>query len=283
MRKTTTKKTAAKKVEDLQTAAPKASAPEKVLVVIPYYLYGAQGEEIRFALMGWRKYFKTPHKVVVIGDEPECLHEYPEVDFIPMERAKAIDGMYTPHLDFVRKFRTAYDRYHEEYPAMIWAVDDNYALRDFDVEWVMKRRYRSETIKGLPHSENAFSRDKFRTRILLIKEHLAQRDYTTHIPYYFEWDKLMSMFDKYEMDKNSYVIESLYYNLYPGDDEPELLNEDTDSVRRFMTFHIPREMVLESIYSAFDKKVFLCNATSGWSRTLEAELANYYGICIQQP
>ena len=56
---------------------------DDVLVVLPYKQGGAQGNEIRLALNGWRKFCKFKYRFVVIGEYDESLEkDFPWVRFI---------------------------------------------------------------------------------------------------------------------------------------------------------------------------------------------------------
>ena len=77
------------------------------------------------------------------------------------------------------------------------------------------------------------------------------------------------------MDRVSYTMEDLYYNIYFKDEEPLKLNAELDDIK----FGIYRRGVTsEQIREALKRKIWITNSPIGWSDELENILKEYYGI-----
>lgn len=192
-----------------------------VLVVIPYLPSGAEGNELELAITGWGKHFKEDHIIVVVG---EGLPKISGKDVVCIEspRVEGKADMYRQHLDYVSCFRKVREKFPEQ-DGFIFVADDCYAVRDFTLDDVKAPKYLFEEVGARPY-DTGWLHDKFRTMMLLIKEGQQIRDYSTHLPQWFEWDKLFSLYEKYDMDNNSFVFEDLYYNIYIGTGEAQKLD-----------------------------------------------------------
>ena len=77
---------------------------KEILVVIPYLAKEAQGRELELAVTGWRKHFKEPYHIVVVGDHDPIVDTGDDITFIECPRIDPVPGQYLPHLDMVHKF-----------------------------------------------------------------------------------------------------------------------------------------------------------------------------------
>ena len=117
--------------------------------------------------------------------------------------------------------------------------------------------------------------EKRKTKEFLQKNGYPVRNFVTHLPIWFDWDKLEEMFDKYDMDNNSYIVEDLYFNIYYPTRIPAPLHIDHDNFKCGVYRPNPR---IEYIKRAFKEKIWIQNSVEGWIPALEAMLAKYYGI-----
>ena len=163
-----------------------------ILVVLPYKQNGAQGNEIRFALNGWRKNCQFKYYFVVIGEFDEHLkNEFTWVKFINCPTKDKKEKQYNPHLDIQNKFNVIYRLYAQEYDGFIYMTDDEYAIKPFDLKDIMKTYYLSTNFIGNEKQPTSYwNYDKWKTRQLLDRENLPHINYTTHYPCYFEFKKL---------------------------------------------------------------------------------------------
>ena len=139
---------------------------EEVLVVLPYSQKGAQGQEIKIALNGWRKYCQFNYHFVVIGDFKDNLpNEFPWVEWVYVKKNSKKEGQYNPHFDVFNKLLIAYQKYHKKYKGFIRMMDDFYAIKPFNFKDVSTIYYHSSSFTGDEKAPTYFWRhDLWKTR-----------------------------------------------------------------------------------------------------------------------
>jgi len=245
------------------------TATDKVLVVIPYSAEGPQGKELWYAVSGWRKHFKENYIIVVVGDYHPVCETGDDITCIRSPKVGPIPGMYRQHLDYVsclKKVRAAYP----ESGGFIMVADDLYCVNDFALANVMLTRKQSDTLRLPTMPVNAWQEDRERTRILLEKEGYPTRNYTTHLPQWYEWDKLEALWDKYDMARTSYVMEDLYYNIY---EDSSTVMADASKLEVYDPC-----MDEQTIRAALREKLWINNSPAGWTPVLNKILSEYYSI-----
>lgn len=241
----------------------------KILVVIPFLAAGAQGNELALAVTGWRKFFKEPHHIVIVGDHHPVCDTGDDITFIDCPRIEPIPGQYTPHLDHVHKFR----RVHESFPdtkGFIYTCDDIYGTADFTMKDILAPKHPERGFDFHPFDWKSLPvewySDKGKTGDLCDREGLPRRNWICHLPVYYEWDKLLAIYDKYDCDHVSYIVENIYFNIeYPDDPHAENCLYYRDEVRTSHPYIRPVGSVK-----------WVTNANCGWSRELETILENHY-------
>jgi hypothetical protein len=244
------------------------------LVVLPFKASSAQGRELEYAVEGWRRHFKEDYLIVVMGDSHPVCDTGDDIVCVQSKRVKGIEGMYRQHLDYVnclRKVRKAFP----SSKGFIMAADDCYAVNDFDITDVKFLKQQAPSFRGDPDTTNGWLVDKARTRRLLDREGLPCRDFTTHVPIWYEWDKLEALWDKYDMAHVSYVMEDVYHNTYFPTRIPLQLSVEKDNIRFLASSAMP---YVEDIKRAFGTKIWIANSPEGWTPALEKELQAHYGI-----
>lgn len=244
----------------------------KTLIVIPYMANAAQGREIYYAISGWRRHYKDDYHIVVVGDSPRI--EGDDITFIRCPRIKPVSGQYVPHLDFVNKFKAARERFPDT-QGFVFCCDDYYAVNDFLFQDIAIPKMQQPTLNFDINSPNAWKRDKAKTRDKLIEGGYPTRNFTTHLPQYYEWEKLEALWVKYDMQHESYVMEDLYYNIYHPE-EAYLLSKDDN-----YKFGIYEKNVREqAIREAMKTKIWITNSPVGWSRKLDRILSEHFNETI---
>lgn len=240
----------------------------EVLVVLPYKQSGSQGNEIRIALNGWRKFCQFNYRFVVIGEFDEQLKdEFPWVRFIECPTKEKKEGQYNPHLDIMNKFKVIERLYAQEYDGFIYTTDDECPIKPFDLKDVTSLFYHSSGFIGCEKAPTHFwSHDKWKTRQLLDRENLPHVNYTTHHPCFFEFKKLMEIRNRYNLLNESYVFDDVYFNYFQHE-EPVL-----DSTIRLGVWN--KEIFDNDFQDAVANPniKFVCNSVEGWSKELETEL-----------
>lgn len=241
----------------------------ETLVVLPYKQNGSQGNEIRLALKGWRKFCKFKYHFVVIGEFDESLMiEFPWVEFIYCPSKEKKEGQYNPHLDIQNKFKVVANMYSQMYNGFIYTTDDEYPVKPFELDDMTRIYYRALDFTGIKDQPTSYwNHDKWKTRQLLDKENLPHINYTTHYPCYFEFKKLDEIQKKYNLFNESYVFDDVYFNYFKHE-EPIL-----DSEIRFGIWN--KKIFDNDFHKAVENPniKFICNSVEGWSKELENELS----------
>ena len=248
---------------------------DKYLIVIPYLDKAAQGRELEFAVAGWRKHFKEDYLIVIVGDWHPVVETGDDIVFIKCPRVPYPgQGNYWAHIDHVNKFR----RVREEFPestGFIYTCDDIYAVRDFTIEDVKKPKVRCREIPGSFHHSNAWVRDNFRTKKILINHNLPTMNWVCHLPVWYDWDKLLAIYDRYNCDRLSRVVEQLYFNTYQSDSDYIVIEEEPND---YLFKLWDNAWSLEELKDAIGKKFWIANSVKGWRPEIEQIFSEYYDL-----
>ena len=244
---------------------------KEYLIVIPYCAKGAQGRELEYAVAGWRRHFREDFVLVAVGDG--VTGRVPEgVVALDSPRVPERDGMYRQHLDYVSCLR----RVREAFPSSngyIRTADDCYAVRDFDMMDVLTRKIIGEVGYNSISIPGSWQGDKQRTRAALVKDGHTTHNYTTHLPQYFEWDKMEALWRRFGMDETSYVDEDLYFNIYDGDRAAINVHTEEQPYKCGVYRSNPR---IDYIEGCIGQRIWITNSPVGWVPQLDMMLAKYY-------
>ena len=245
----------------------------KYLIVIPYITGESQGNELRYCIADWRQHFKEPYHIALVGDYHKVVETGDDITYIRCPRIKKTrSDQYLCHLDFVNKFTAAL----HEFPntnGFIFCCDDYYAVNDFDINDVKSWKYIGES--NFSHnSHNHWQRDKAKTADKLREEGYTTLNYTTHLPQWYEWDKLLMLWNKYNMASESYVMEDLYYNIYHKD-EPLIQLAKDDNIKLGI---YEKNVSAQTIRDALKTKIWINNSVKGWSPMLGQILKEHYRL-----
>lgn len=240
----------------------------ETLVVLPYKQNGSQGNEIRLALKGWKKFCKFNYHFIVIGEFDELLiSEFPWVEFIYCPSKEKKEGQYNPHLDIQNKFKVVANTYSQMYNGFIYTTDDEYPVKPFELDDITRIYYRALDFTGIKGQPTSYwNHDKWKTRQLLDKENLPHINYTTHYPCYFEFKKFDEIQKKYNLFNESYVFDDVYFNYFKHE-EPILDSEIRFGIWNKKIFDNDFQKAIEN-----PNIKFVCNSVEGWSKELENEL-----------
>ena len=245
---------------------------EEKLIVLPYKQSKSQGNELKLALTGWKKFCKFKYHFIVIGEfNEELKNEFPWVKFIEYKISYKIENQYMPHIDINHKFKIISQIYGEEYDGFIYTTDDQYPIKQFNLEDVMKTYYHQFTFIGDKNAPKSYwNYDKYKTRQLLDKENLPHINYTTHYPCYFEFKKFKEIQNKYNLLNESYVFDDIYFNYFEHE-QPIL-----DSTIRLGIWN--KKIFDNDFKKALDRPniKFCVNSVEGWCKELEDSLWELY-------
>lgn len=246
------------------------SSSERVTVCIPYVKALAQGNELQLALRGWAENFKQEMNIVVIGDREDWMNDL--VHVIECERISN-----NPPLDVVNKMLLAIesDQVTEKF---IWANDDQYLispcmLADFET-LKCTGRLGEKSIGSTLYQQN-----KKRTAELLLKNNKGTWDFSTHIPFVFEKEKLQTIIDEFNMTEVPLLVATLYFNYwFPGFipyecEGPIPLEHDNLKVGVYR-----QNADLERLKNLLLRKKLISNSESGWTNKLSEILNSFFSF-----
>lgn len=247
---------------------------DTVLVVIPYLASGAQGCELKLAVAGWKKHFREDHQIVIVGDYDENVAAAMNIDhviFIEYPQIPETPGQYRPHLDHVHKFREVRKHFPNS-KGFIYTCDDIYAVKDFTLKDVMVPKMPAKGFYfGIAHSFGGvpdWSSDKQKTGELCFRARIPVRNWVCHMPVYYEWERLLDMYDRHNCDNISYVAENIYFN--------EKYPDEIDAVDEF-DYHDEVKNGKPDI-RPIGTVTWISNSIGGWSKELEELLTKHYNL-----
>ena len=242
------------------------------LVLIPHLPAGQQGHELTLAITGWRKYFKEDFTIALMGEKLPVIDGVINVE---SPRVPDVPGEYRQHLDYVSCARKARERFPDT-KGFIVAGDDVFAVNDFTMEDVMVPKVMANqiTTKCDKREHNQWWRNFTKTGRILKEQGYPLLNWTTHLPHYYEWDKLFSIYDRYDCDHSSYVIENLYYNVFPPEGKPVTIKRNDRW--KYEVNYTPLNLV--ELITALSGKIWVNCTEHGWSVQMEDALAEHYGI-----
>lgn len=241
-----------------------------VLVVIPYLASEARGLEIEYACAGWREHFNELQHLVVVGDVPEMPGQ--RMTMINCPRVEGDGTSYLPALDLTNKLRVVRERFPKS-KGFVLSYDDIFAVNDFNLDDILFPKIAGTTMPGKLGSENGWYDAMARTRNALMAEGLPTRNYSTHLPRYYEWDKLGSVLERWGEDSRM-ILENLYFNTYPPKGSALVL----DGSDRFKYFASTSRADKVSLLRAFSEKVWINTNVDGFEPVLESMLREHYDM-----
>jgi len=242
------------------------SIKDEILLVIPYINAG-QGNELELSLTGWRKFCKSPLRIIVIGDYNECIEG--KAEHIAFERIKDAPGQYIPNIDVARKLDYIYEKFHNEYDHFVLANDDEYPIKDFDWKFLTNVYFLQPSFIGNSVAPvNYWIHDMSKTRVALDKEKKGHINFCNHHPFYFDMEKFHDMSVKFDLANNSLIRENLYYNYY------EIKHICNVNEVRYGQWDQKMDGLNNALKNT--KIKFVCNSTTGWSKTLEDTIRKHY-------
>ena len=241
----------------------------EIPVVIPYLASQAQGRELEYAVAGWRRHFQEPHHIYIVGDYHPVTQTGDDITFVPCPRVADIPGQYRPHLDHVNKFRLMMELLGPDCQGFIYACDDMYAVRDFNLADVKRPKVADIQIPPIDwERQTGWWRDAGKTREYCLENGWPVNNWVCHLPVWFDFDKLFSL----EVRDESFVWENLYYNKYFPKKEPARVGDRCKWKYEVKT----SSPGIDTAERA--RAIWITNANCGWSPELETILKNHYGV-----
>lgn len=235
-----------------------------VPVVIPYKKSDSQGKELMLAIMGWRRHFKENMQMIIVGDREDFFDE--TILHIPHEC-----NTDNPPLDIVAKLKELFT-VCPEIEDFVLTNDDIYPVNDFDLTEV--RLFKCDGLLSDSKSiGNLYAKNRQKTLELLRKEGKPIYDYGCHTPILMNAEQLLEMFEKYDMEKNSYLVSSLYFNTYYPSRIPLKISLETDHLKVGV---YKKTANLGRLPGFMKRKIWVNNSQSGWTPEFEKIMVDYY-------
>ena len=258
-------------------------ANDIIPIVIPYLPASAQGRELEYAVAGWEHHFKDSHHIFIVGEGlqavPAWIGNHPNVTLVESPRVPDVPGQYRQHLDYVSCLKKVRELVPESI-GFVMVADDCYAVNDFDLNDVAFLKMLEPSLGGFSEkSGNGWRRDKAKTREALLKDGFPIRNFTTHLPQWYQWNLLERLWTRYQMDRNSYVMEDLYYNTVFKSRLAFQLDKWRDNLKLGVYTHDPDPTELGR---AFFHKIWITNSKEGWCPELRNRLENYFNALIPE-
>lgn len=244
--------------------------PERgITIVIPYLKEKAQGSELLFAVRSIAKNFIGANvQLVVIGDKEDWFSD--QIMFID----KACIGS-NPQADVVEKMKVIIldQRIGEDF---IWSNDDIYFVAPTTLEDIKILK-----TAGLLVNEHGntglYNKNRALTLEALNEIGLPIRNFDTHMPFYFEKEKMMKVFESFPTLEKGLLIASAYYNLHHSKDEPaERYDWRTDKWLLRVVSDLQSEEKKELFRNLIRQKHFLNHSEAGFSKLLNDWLSRQF-------
>jgi hypothetical protein len=181
---------------------------KKVSVVIPYVKKYAQGNELKLAVRGWDTHFREEFNLVIVGDREPWMND--RLNVIEC----AVVGS-NPPIDIAHKMLRVIesDLVSEKF---IWSNDDQYLVSPVmlaDLEFLKcTGKLTEKNLGGSLYHEN-----KRATYTALKSMGAGTWDFSVHMPFVFEKEKLRELIETMKLTEKSMLIATLYYNIwFPG-------------------------------------------------------------------
>lgn len=233
---------------------------KKLAVVIPYLKAAAQGKELLYAIRSLAKNFREDFVVVVIGDKEDWFSdEILHIEHACMSR--------NPQADVVDKIKQILidERISESF---VWSNDDIYFVTPTTLEDIQKPKTAGELIFN-PSEKGIYNSNRGETIKALQSKGYPARNFSTHLPFFFEKEKMIQVFETFPRVADGLLLSSVYFNMHVDESEP---TDHIDGIRGPWLLRIISQLETEEKKKKFreliPKKHFLNHSEAGYSALL---------------
>lgn len=215
--------------------------------VYPYYA-GTDGpiwKELFFSVRSIQKYFKGKYKIFIVGDNPSLKN----VTHIPCNRITGVTNVKA--FDAVNKLlkicesELINDDFIYMYDDIIYLAP----LKVINAKKVIAHNYVDNAgtyfLKSGVKPDEIWIKFFENTINLLKQEDLSTYNYETHLPRYLNKEKIKSIINKYKLEENALLINTLYFNNYHK--KPDVLLKDTPYIKAGFYYPLQEEAMLKII------------------------------------
>lgn len=237
------------------------SEKPKLSIVIPYVKEFAQGNELHMAVRSWNKFFKEEFNLVVIGDREPWMN-----DQLTLIEHKRVGN--NPPIDIAHKMELAIksDKVSEKF---VWSNDDQYLVGNVmlaDLEFLKC----TGLLKNKLLSTSQYHTNKKKTYDALMKQKAGIWDFSAHFPFVYEKKKLAELIEIFNLKKESYLISTLYFNLFfPGFYPYNIETQQALEYDNLRAGVYRRDADLSRLKRLIPRKKVVGNSQAGWSKELQ--------------
>ena len=258
------------KVKELEAQVKALEAGEHVIdIVYPNVEKYVQWEEMKYSLRSLEKNLvDVEFRIWIVGDHPDWLSD--EARFINVPCTGK-----TTRIDQAMK-RIAVDNHPEINETYFWMNDDIYLINPVTYADLCIPKILNDLAKSINRydPQTTWGADMHATYKRLKAENLPTLNYAIHLPYMYEKVKSKELFRLFDLDKNPYVFENLYYNLFFAHLIPYRLSLDETNN---LLFCINRQSPnWNAVSIQLNQKKFMNNSEAGMSDKLKALLASLF-------
>ncbi len=241
-------------------------------IIIPYILGPDDGLELKYALRSVEKNFQHDnYRIIVIGDKPSWLNQ---ADHVPFEQIPS------------QKYRSFTDQLLKLYSLLtgkditshfIWTYDDIYFTNPVKLADIKQLKAVANFKKYPNHLDNAGAGPNWLSTMHYTMNQVQQQggsnyNYETHLPRYFNRNRVLTLIDKFNLLSRPMMISSLYYNTYNRNEEPVCLFETKTKIR----FLLRSVFDYETLKKHMSRHLFTNNDPRMWNPVLKRVLSEMF-------
>lgn len=246
-----------------------AADHRNITFVYPFWQGGANYDELRWSIRSIYANFQPVYgqtfNVVVVGDQPiirrtkatwyggQIIHS-PRISKGKTFRPKLKDALH--------KWRLALDSELVS-DTIVWMMDDIYFNKLVTLDSLAQPRafkHKSEASLERWNEATGFSSAKKRSMELLHDAKLPMWDFATHLPHVVDRNKVLEVFDKFQVQDNEVLWEVLYENYCLGEKTPE-------RAKPFLAYFMSKRSS-EEIKNLGERCTVMVNGGGSWNEEL---------------
>lgn len=245
---------------------------KRIDIIIPYILGPDDGLELKFAIRSIEKNFQHDNfRIIVIGDKPSWLSQADHVAFdrIPPQKYR----------NFTDQLLKLYSLLTEKEISQqfIWTYDDVYFTGKVKLSDLKLLKAVAGFDKYPHHLDNAGAGPNWLgtlkyTMKMVTGKGGSNYNYETHLPRCFNRNRMLKLFDDFNLLARPMMISSLYYNFYHRDSEPLCLLEKNPGVR----FLLRSVFDYENLKKQISRHLFTNNDPRLWNPVLKRVLSEIF-------
>jgi len=240
--------------------------------IIPYVMGPGNGMELKFALRSIEKNFlHDNYRIVIVGDRPNWLTgvEYLQFARIPEQKNRNFSDqlikLYAAltGLDVTAQF--------------IWSYDDVYFTRGIKLSDMKQLKAVAGFHKYPHHLDNSGAGSNWKNTLDYTMESVMEKggsnyNYETHLPRFLNKNRVLKLYDKFNLLSKPMMISSLYYNFYFADKEPLCLFDTKEKIR----FLLRSLFDVKTLNREMNRHLFTNNNPLTWNIVLKKVLGDMF-------